>query len=236
NIAHGPASDTILGRNVLVRRAFELAIDRQAMVQVVYNGMYTPVAQANASASPFYVPSVQPPPRDLAKAKALLRQAGIPLPVPVVLTIPNNPDLIQVGEVIQAMAGEAGFDVRIKAMEFASSLQAARNGEFEAYLIFFSGRADADGNMYPFLNTKGEANWGRYSNATVDQLLEEARIPTDPTQRRDIYSHLWKQAQVHLPIIYLWTFKNIVGMKQGITGFTLVPDGLVRFTNMKLPS
>jgi peptide/nickel transport system substrate-binding protein len=159
---------------------------------------------------------VQPPPRDIAKAKALLQQAGVPLPVPVVLTIPNNPDLIQVGEVIQAMAREAGFDVRIKAMEFASSLQAARNGEFEAYLIFFSGRADADGNMYPFLNAKGEANWGRYSNATVDRLLDEARIPTDPAQRRDIYGQLWKQAQIDLPIIYLWAFKNIVGMKRGI--------------------
>ena len=235
NIAHGPASDTILGHNVLVRQALELSIDRRAMVQVVYNGMYTPVAQANAPASPFYVPSVQPPPRDIAKAKELLQQAGVPLPVPVVLTIPNNPDLIQVGEVIQAMAREAGFDVRIKAMEFASSLQAARNGEFEAYLIFFSGRADADGNMYPFLDTKGEANWGRYSNATVDRLLEEARIPTDLAKRRDVYGQLWKQAQVDLPIIYLWTFKNIVGMKRGIAGFTLVPDGLIRFTNMKLP-
>ena len=235
NIAHGPASDTILGRNVLVRQALELSIDRQAVVQVVYNGMYTPVAQANAPSSPFFVPAVQPPPRDIVKAKALLQQSGVQLPVPVVLTIPNNPDLIQVGEVIQAMSREAGFDLHIKAMEFASSLQAARNGEFEAYLIFFSGRADADGNMYPFLNSKGEANWGRYSNATVDRLLDEARIPTDPTQRRDIYGQLWEQAQIDLPIIYLWTFKNIVGMKRGMSGFSLVPDGLIRFTNMKLP-
>jgi len=70
---------------------------------------------------------------------------------------------------------------------------------------------------------------------SVDRLLDEARIPTDPAQRRDIYGQLWKQAQIDLPIIYLWTFKNIVGMKRGITGFTLVPDGLIRFTNMQLP-
>jgi peptide/nickel transport system substrate-binding protein len=52
-------------------------------------------------------------------------------------------------------------------MEFASSLQAARDGEFEAYLIFFSGRADADDNMYPFLLSGGEANWGRYLESVV---------------------------------------------------------------------
>jgi peptide/nickel transport system substrate-binding protein len=233
NIAHGPASNTVLGHSALVRQALELSIDRQAVVQVVYNGMYTPVAQANAPASPFHVPSVQPPQRDVAKAKALLQQVGAALPVPVVLTIPNNPDLLQVGEVIQSMAKEAGFDIRIKAMEFASSLQAARNGEFEAYLIFFSGRADADGNMYPFLFSGGEANWGRYSNPLVDRLINEARIPTEPAARRDVYGELWKQVQQDLPIIYLWTFKNIVVMKRNITGFTLVPDGLIRFTGVK---
>jgi peptide/nickel transport system substrate-binding protein len=233
NIRHGPASDTALGHNALVRQALELSIDRQALVQVVYNDMYTPVAQANAPASPFYVPAVQPPSRDIVKAKALLQQAGVRPPVPVVLTVPNNPDLLQAGEVIQSMAREAGFDVRIKAMEFASSLQAARSGEFEAYLIFFSGRADADGNVYPFLHSIGEANWGRYSNPVVDRLLDEARIPIDPTRRRAIYGDLWLQVQQDLPIIYLWTFKNIVGMKRNITGFTLVPDGLIRFTGMQ---
>jgi peptide/nickel transport system substrate-binding protein len=233
NIRHGPASDTALGHDALVRQALELSIDRHALVQVVYNGMYTPVAQANAPASPFYVPAVQPPPRDIAKATALLQQADVTPPVPVVLTIPNNPDLLQVGEVIQSMAREAGFDVRIKAMEFASSLQAARSGAFETYLIFFSGRADADGNMYPFLHSSGEANWGRYSNPAVDRLLNEARIPTDPTRRRAIYGDLWRQTQRDLPIIYLWTFKNIVGIKRDITGLTLVPDGLIRFTGMQ---
>jgi peptide/nickel transport system substrate-binding protein len=223
----------VLAHSAPVRQALELSIDRQAVVQVVYYGMYTPVAQANASASPFHVPSVQPPPRDIAKAKALLQQAGVALPVPVVLTIPNNPDLLQVGEVIQSMAKEAGFDIRIKAMEFASSLQAARNGEFEAYLIFFSGRADADGNMYPFLFSGGEANWGRYSNPLVDRLINEARIPIEPAARRNVYGELWKQVQQDLPIIYLWTFKNIVAMKRSITGFTLVPDGLIRFTGVK---
>ena len=80
------------------------------------------------------------------------------LPVPVTLTITNGPDIQQAGEVIQSMASEAGFDVKIKAMEFASSLQAAYAGDFQAYLIGWSGRADPDGNMYPFLFSGGEAN------------------------------------------------------------------------------
>ena len=54
----------------------------------------------------------------------------------------------------------------------------------------------------------------------MDRLINEARIP--PSQ------------QPGLPIIYLWTFKKIVVMKRNITGFTLVPDGLIRFTGVKV--
>ena len=92
------------------------------------------------------------PARDVAKAKALLKQAGVPTPVPVTLTITNGSDIQQAGEVIQSMASEAGFDVKIKAMEFASSLQAAYAGDFQAYLIGWSGRSDPDGNMWQMLH------------------------------------------------------------------------------------
>ena len=122
NTDSGAAAQTTLGQNALVRQAFELALDRPALIQVVYNGMYAPVAQANPQSSLYYFQDVKPPARDVAKAKALLKQAGVPMPVPVTLTITNGSDIQQVGEVIQSMLSEAGFDVKLKAMEFASSL------------------------------------------------------------------------------------------------------------------
>ena len=67
----------------------------------------------------------------------------------------------------------------------------------------------------------------------MDRLINEARIPTEPAVWRDVYGELWKQVQQDLPIIYLWTFKNIVVMKRNISGFTLVRDGLIRFTSVK---
>lgn len=63
--------------------------------------------------------------------------------------------------------------------------------------------------------------------------INEARTPTEPAGRRNVCGELWKQVQQDLPIIYLWTFKKIVVMKRNITGFTLVPDGLIRFTGAK---
>jgi peptide/nickel transport system substrate-binding protein len=234
NTGNGSAQESALGKNALVRQAFELSIDREALIQVVYSGMFTPTVQANPPSSPFYFGELKVPARDVAKAKALLRQAGVPIPVPVTLTITNGSDIQQAGEVIQAMASEAGFDVKIKAMEFASSLQAAYAGNFQAYLIGWSGRSDPDGNMWQMLHTGGTFNYGHYSDPHVDKALDDARTVAAVDQRRTFYGKVWEQEQKDLPLIYLWSGKNIVGMKQALTGFQQVPDGLIRVQGMEM--
>ena len=211
-----------------------MSIDREALIQVVYSGMYTPTVEANPPSSPFYFSNLKVPARDVAKAKALLKQAGVPTPVPVTLTITNGSDIQQAGEVIQSMASEAGFDVKIKAMEFASSLQAAYAGDFQAYLIGWSGRSDPDGNMWQMLHTGGTFNYGHYSNADVDKALDDARTVAAVDQRRAFYAKVWDQERKDLPLIYIWTGKNIVGMKKALMGFQQVPDGLIRLQGMEM--
>jgi peptide/nickel transport system substrate-binding protein len=234
NTGNGPAANTIVNQNKLVRQAFELSIDREALIQVVYNGMYSPTAQANPSSSPYYIASLKPPGRDIAKAKALLAQVGVTIPVPVVLTITNETDIQQAGEVIQSMAKEAGFDVKIRSTEFASSLQAAYAGDFEAYLIGWSGRADPEGNMWQMLHTGGTFNYGHYSNAGVDKALDDARTVASVEQRRAYYAKVWERESDDLPLVYLWAGSNIVGLKASITGFRQVPDGLIRLQGMAI--
>ncbi len=234
NLDNGPQAKNAYGQNALVRQAFSLAIDRAALVKVVYNDMYAPSVQAVPAASPFYDATLQVPPRDVAKAKALLQQAGVTLPVKLDLLAFNNPDVLQAAEVVQSMAAEAGFDVHIKSMEFASSLAAAKAGDYQAYMIGWSGRVDIDGNTYAFLHSKQGNNWSNYSNATVDKLLDEARGLTDVAKRKALYAEMWTQAQQDLPITYLWTPNNIVGMSAKLTGFRPVPDGMIRVQGLAM--
>ena len=70
-------------KNPLVRQAFDAAIDRAALVNVVFSSMYAPSVQPVSQSSPFHDEALPPPPRDLARAKALLKQAGVALPVKV---------------------------------------------------------------------------------------------------------------------------------------------------------
>lgn len=234
NTDSGPAAKTALGQSALVRQAFELGLDREALIQVVYSGMYAATAQANPASSPYYVSDIKSPARDPGKALALLRQAGVATPVPVTLTITNGSDIQQAGEVIQAMEKEAGFDVKLKAMEFASSLQAAYAGDFQAYLIGWSGRADPDGNMWQMLHTGGTFNYGHYTNTGVDAALDGARTVADVADRRAFYAKVWTQERADLPLIYLWSGKNVVGLKKALTGFVPVPDGLIRVQDLAL--
>jgi peptide/nickel transport system substrate-binding protein len=232
NVGNGELAKAPIGQNKLLRQAFEAAIDRQALVDVVFNGMYTPNAQAVSPASPFYIASVPPPPRDLAKAKALIRQSGVPTPITVQMNVPNTPDRAQEAEVIQSMVQEAGFDVKINLIEFAASLQAATRGEFQSYLIGWSGRADPDGNTFQFLTTGAGQNDGHYSSAVVDKELKSARESVDLEDRRGHYEVALHQLREDLPYIYLQSPVNVVGMSAKLTGFRPVPDGMIRLQGL----
>jgi peptide/nickel transport system substrate-binding protein len=231
NLANGPASDNPLGRNALVRQAFEAAIDRQALIQVVYNGMFNPTVQGIPPDSPMYDP-IPIPGRDLAKAKALLAQAGVKLPVKVTLMAANTSDIQQTAEVLQAMVNEAGFDLQINTMESAASLQAEARGDYVSFLVYWSGRPDPDGNLYSFLHTGAGQNTGHYSSKVVDDALDGARLVTDVTERQKIYAGMVDQTRKDMPIIYLYNPVNIVGMTKKITGFRPVPDGMIRLQGL----
>jgi peptide/nickel transport system substrate-binding protein len=235
NVGNGPQANTPLGRDARVREAFDLAIDREALNQVVNNGLFTITAQAVPPASPYHVAAIPAPKRNLERARALLREAGASLPVPVAMTIPNSPVNRQAGEVIQAMAREAGFDVKLNAMEFASSLQAAARGEFEAYFIGWSGRTDPDGNLWPFVHSKGAQNDGRYSNPEADRLLDAARVENDVEKRRALYEQMDRIILLQdRPRLYLWHPTWIVAHTARLSGWVPNPDGLVRVQGLKL--
>jgi peptide/nickel transport system substrate-binding protein len=234
NLDNGPRANTPYGGNRLVRQAFDAAIDRAALVSVVFADMYAPNVQPVSPSSPYYDEALKPPARDIAKAKALLKQAGVALPVKVELMTPNQPDILQAAEVLQSMTAEAGFDVHIQAIEFATSLQASVRGDYEAYMIGWSGRVDPDGNTYAFLHSGQGNNVGHYSNPAVDKLLDEARSLTDLAKRREVYNQIWPILREDLPLTYLYSPRNIMAMTAKLNGFRAVPDGMVRLQGLEM--
>ena len=85
------------------------------------------------------------------------------------------------------MTAEAGFDLKIRITEFATSLNEAEAGRFQAYALDWSGRADPDGNLYIFHKTGAPQNYGGYANPQVDAALDEARVKSAVAERKAIY-------------------------------------------------
>lgn len=233
NIGNFPKAEAPLGRDPRVRHAFELSLDREALSQVVFAGTYQPNAQATSPLSPLYIEEVAPPKRDVAKARDLLREAGVPTPVQVPLIVYNTPANVQAGEVIQSMASEAGFAVRVSAMEFGTALATVQRGDYVMTLGGWSGLLDTDSNAWSFLHTGGALNRAGYSNADVDGLLDRARTTDRLSERRAAYDGVWQQVSKDLPVIYLWTPRNIIGLSSRLTGFTLLADGLLRLQDVR---
>jgi peptide/nickel transport system substrate-binding protein len=224
-----------LGRDARVREAFELALDRQGLAQVVMDNEATVGNQWVAPTNPYYAKSLPVPKRDIARAKALLKEAGVPNPSFTLVT-PTTSDAQRLALVVQAMTREAGFDVKIQAAEFATSLNMADKGDFEAYVLAWSGRADPDGNLFSFHGCKQPLNYTGYCDAETDALLAQSRSLRDPAERKKVFEKIAARVLKERPIIYLYHRNWLWAYSPKLSGVRNVPDGLLRVAGLKLGS
>jgi peptide/nickel transport system substrate-binding protein len=236
NLANGPKADNPLAKNPKVREAFELSIDRDAINQVVFNGEFVPGNQWVSPQNPYYQQKFPVPKRDVAKAKALLKEAGVTTPLALDFMVPNGVEFRSVAEVVQSMAAEAGFDLKIRLTEFATSLKQAEDGNFQIYLIGWSGRSDPDGNSYSFQTCNSPQNNSKFCDPEVDAAQNEARTRSDPAERKAAYEKVAAKLTPKGagPILYLYHPQVLVAHGDKLEGYKQMPDGLVRVIGLKL--
>ena len=170
---------------------------------------------------------------DLAKARQLVKESGVANPSFTMLT-PNTDIAKQAMEIIQAMAKEAGIDIKLQLIEFVTMLEQTRAGNFEADYVGWSGRIDPDGNIANLLSCKSAGNDGRYCNDGVEKLLQQAQLSVDPAVRKKSYDPAIRQILADLPIIYLWHGTWLYAFDARLKGFVAYPDGIVRLNGVTL--
>jgi peptide/nickel transport system substrate-binding protein len=210
-----------------IREAFELSLDREAINDVVFQGRYEPDCSPISPVSPFYT-QVECSQRDVARAKQLLQQAGVQTPVPVELMLNTDPQAVRLGQVVQQMAKEAGFAVKVRPTEFVSSLELAEKGQFDTFQVGWSGRVDPDGNIYDFMHSTGDNNYSGYHDRDLDEMLEEARSTTNTGQRQEMYAEIVERLQDSLGIVYLYHENLFTGASSDLVGLEYYGDGLLR--------
>ncbi|MEV6413739.1 ABC transporter substrate-binding protein [Kribbella sp. NPDC051718] len=221
--------DTPIAKDPRVRQALEASIDREALVTSIFNGLNTVACSPISPKSEFSSDAAQKcPAHDTAKAKDLLKQAGVATPYKVSMITSNNPDSLRLAQALQAMVKEGGFDLVIKPVEYASLLDQQDRGDYELLQLGWSGRVDPDANIFNFVGSEGSQNVAGYNSPEVDKLLTDARQSKDQAQRVQLYGQVVSKLQQDDPLIYLYRQRNLTGVTKKVLGVQTYPDGVIR--------
>jgi peptide/nickel transport system substrate-binding protein len=124
--------------------------------------------------------------------------------------------------------------MKIRVTELATSLKQAEAGEYQAFLLNWSGRIDPDGNSYIFLHSNAPQNYSAWNNADADKALDDARLTADMAQRKSIYEKLTRLVMQDEPILYIYHRGILIAHTTKLEGYKQMPDGLVRVIGLKL--
>jgi peptide/nickel transport system substrate-binding protein len=213
--------------DVRVRQALALTVDRAAMVDFVTEGFGSP--GNDTPLNPAYRFYAEQPAKaaDIAKAKALLAEAGYPNGLDATLIASDRPgQRTQLAVALREMAKPAGFRINVETMPHATYLdQVWKKGSF--YVGFYNMQATADA-IFSLLYTSNAAwNETRWNNAAFDKLVFEARATTDETKRRALYADAQKLMNVEVPSIIPAFFDLLAAQREWVQGYALHPRGAV---------
>jgi len=234
-------ADPIL-RDVRARRAIAHLIPQATTVRQIYQEMDRP---ANSILLPawtgVYTDDITQPGHDISRARALLAEAGWtdsnrdgildqggrPLSL-VVRTHSEDPNRIQIVELLISILRSSGIDARAEITEFPALVGALIAGTHQIALVGWLGLVDPDRGMYNQFHSKGSQNWEKYNNPRVDALLDEGRQKADPAERARIYREVARIIVADLPY-YVLTYQGyIVVVNRRVQGFTPIPSGSFR--------
>ncbi|MDH4617386.1 ABC transporter substrate-binding protein [Brevibacillus sp. AY1] len=215
--------------NKYLRAAVDRAIDREALVKVLFNNYAAPARTAFAKGSLAYNEELNKPVAPNAdEIKDLLAKGGKSDGFEFKLLITTAPENEQLGAVIQNMLKQHGINAVLEKVEYGQLLEAGSKGDFQAMQLGWSGRQDPDGNFHDFVVTGNTNNYGRISVPQLDELVLKARAEQDEAKRKALYDEATKVAQDEAVYAYMYHQYVLIGMNKKVTGFTYVPDGLIR--------
>ena len=175
--------------NVNVRKALQMAIDRQAILDAVYNGRGEVLNTFLPKGVPGHDDNAEVIPFDPDQARAMLAEAGYPNGFDMELAIvADSPDL-PVYSIIASYLGQVGVRVRINQMDSSSFYDIRRDGKLPGYYNNWSADFnDPDNFLYTFFSNKNTVGRSvNYGNEAIKALLDEARLMADHEQRIEAY-------------------------------------------------
>jgi dipeptide transport system substrate-binding protein len=225
---------------VEVRQALDMAINKKAIIESVYEGAGQSASNPMPPTQWSYDKNLKDAPYDPAKAKDMLAKAGFPNGFDISLWAmpvqrPYNPNARLMAEMIQADWEKIGVHAKIVTYEWGEYIKRAHAGEHDAILIGWTGdNGDPDNWLGVLLGcaSVNGSNFSKWCYQPFDSLIQKARATTDIPTRTDLYvqaQEIFKQQVPFTPIAHSTVYQP---MRKDVTGFKIDPFGPTQFWNV----
>ncbi|MCG8361141.1 MAG: ABC transporter substrate-binding protein [Kiloniellales bacterium] len=210
-----------------VREALALTLDRQAMIEIVAEGYGTPGNDTPINSAYRYYAEMPQRGPDIARAKALLAEAGYPDGIDLTLVASVKPGYRQtLAVVIREMAKQAGFNIDVQTMAHATYLeQVWKKGDF--YVGFYNMQPTEDGVFKLLFTSDAAWNETRWNNAAFDNVVDEARTNASPDERAKLYAEAQRMMHEEMPALVPVFFDLLGARRDYVEGYDLHPRGAV---------
>lgn len=226
--------------NLNVRQAISLAINNQRLMQSIYYGTAETAASILPRASWAYDNDAHVTEYDPAKSREMLRQAGVGQ-LNLKLWVPTasqsyNPSPLKTAELIQADLGQVGINVTIVPVE--GRFQEARLMEMNHDLTLTGWATDSndpDSFFRPLLSCaaiRSQTNYAHWCDPSFDEVLQNALLSQQLSQRIDNYRKAQKILEQQLPVLPLASSLRLQAYRYDIKGLVLSPFGNASFAGV----
>lgn len=198
--------------DVRVRRALTMAIDRDAVIEAAAAGYGKRIGSHFPPHDPAYVDLTKQYPYDPAKAKALLKEAGV-TSLDVTLRLPPPPYARPIGEVVQAMLSQVGINAKIENVEWAQWLDGTfKNKNFDLTVISHVEPND-------FVKYADPDYYFQYDSQKAKDLIAKINSTLDKAERAKALQDLQRLLADDAVNVYLYNLPRLGVYKPGLTGF-----------------
>jgi peptide/nickel transport system substrate-binding protein len=223
-------------KDVRVRKALSLAINRDGIRDRIMDGFAVPAGQLMPEGASGYDPSLKPDPYDPAQAKTLLAEAGYPNGFAITLHGPNN-RYVNDSAVVEAIAQgwtRVGVKTFVDTMPAATFFSRALKAEFSIDLTgWASDSGEASSNLIQIFASSNPAK-GRgavfvpshYANAALDAVIEKAVSTIDPTERETLYRQAMREGMADQAVIPIHFQVNVFALRKGLTMLPRMQEGI----------
>ena len=222
--------------DVRVRQALCYAVDKQAIIDIAFDGYGSPIGSSmypafgkyfDDSLTNYYT-------KDVEKAKALLAEAGYPDGFDMTITVPSNyKPHMDTAEVLVQQLAQIGVNATIEPIEWESWVSDVYAGrQFQSTVVGVDASTmTARALLERFTSDYGK-NFINYNNAEYDALFQQTLTAYDDAEQTAIYKQMLANLTENAANVYIQDLADLVAVRKGVEGVTFYPIYVLDLANL----